>query len=359
MIRTLVLLAALIAFQVPAHAQARYYERAEIEALLAPVALYPDPLLSHVLIAATYPDDVRAAAAWSRANPQLAGEDAVRSADSMPWPESVRALLAFPDLLQRMEESPQWTADLGEAFLAQELQVMEAVQGLRRLALAAGHLQPGGEYLVQQQGQVIAINPARPQAIFVPYYNPYVVYGPWWSNAYRPVFWRPWSARPAVFVSAKLFSRSLDWQRPGSSHAAARRIAVQQAQPVTIHNHVGPAARAGAARPGAQGAQLHREPSRARELEQHQAERRTPGREHRIDSARPVPLVSHAHATRSTTPVAQISPQVQHPVQSRVQVQRPAAVQPPSQLSGTASTAVQGASVQQRGGEYRPHRRHN
>ena len=115
----LVLLAALTAWQLPVQAQARMYNQAELDALIAPVALYPDEVLSNILVASTYPDDVRQAAEWSRANAQLTGEDAVRAAQPMPWHPSVKALVAFPDLLGRMNESPQWVADLGAAFREQ------------------------------------------------------------------------------------------------------------------------------------------------------------------------------------------------------------------------------------------------
>jgi hypothetical protein len=127
----LLLFAALGAITAPAHSQSRIYSQPELDALLAPIALYPDPLLSNILDAATYPDDVRQAAAWLRANPQLTGEQAVRAAEPTPWPPSVKALLAFPDHHAPMDESPQCTADLGGALLIQEPQVMETVQGLR------------------------------------------------------------------------------------------------------------------------------------------------------------------------------------------------------------------------------------
>jgi len=209
----LVLLAALAVWQLPTQAQARPYNQAELDALVAPVALYPDAVLSNILVASTYPDDVRQAAEWSRANAQLAGEDSVRAAEPMQWHPSVKALVAYPDLLARMYDSPQWVADLGTAFREYEPYVMDTVQALRRRAQLNGSLQSNDQYIVQQQGQDIAVYPAQPQVVYVPYYDPYVVYGTWWWPAYRPVFWRPWHPRPAVFVSAAFVSRSVDWHQ--------------------------------------------------------------------------------------------------------------------------------------------------
>ena len=239
----LVLAAALTIWQAPLQAQGRVYSQAELDALLAPVALYPDPVLSNILVAATYPDDLREAAAWSRANSRLTGEDALRAAEPMLWQPSVKALVAFPDLLARMDESPQWTADLGAAFRGQEPYVMDTVQALRRRAEASGYLQNTPQQQVYEQEQAISIYPAQPQVMSVPYYDPYVVYGPWWSP-YRPVFWRPWFAAPVVFVSTNVFVTRVDWRRRHvlqhvnrfQPHVQPIRAAV----PVTIHNHAQP-----------------------------------------------------------------------------------------------------------------------
>lgn len=214
----LLLVAGLALWQLPAQAQPRQYNQAELDALLAPIALYPDSVLSHVLVAATRPEDVRQAATWSRANSHLAGEAAVQAAEPMPWHPSVKALLAFPDLIDRMDDSPQWTADLGTAFLEQEPHVMDTVQGLRRRAQASGTLQSNSQYSVQQNGSSLEVYPAHPGVVYVPYYDPYVVYGAWWWPAYRPVLWRPWHARPAHFGHARFAHthfvvKHVDWQR--------------------------------------------------------------------------------------------------------------------------------------------------
>jgi hypothetical protein len=200
---------AAVAIGAPAHAQ-RVYSQAELDALLAPVALQTDGVLSQVLMAATYPEDVAAAAAFSRANPHLRGDDAVRAAEQEPWDPSVKSLLAFPELLARMDESPQWLRDLGEAFLAQQAQVMDTVQGLRRRAQANGQLVSSGDTAVYQQGEAIVVQP-RAQVVYIPYYDPYIVYGPWWWGPhYRPVVWRPWSPYRVVVVRGFFYSAP-DW----------------------------------------------------------------------------------------------------------------------------------------------------
>ena len=232
------LLAVLAFFQAPVTAQARTFTQPELDALLAPVALYPDALLSDILVAATYPDDIREAAEWSRANPQLTGQHAVRAVEPMPWHPSLKALVAFPDLLARMDESPRWVEDLGEAYLNQEPHVMDTVQALRRRAQAAGTLPADPHYSVQQHGQALAVVPVQPHVAYVPYYNPYVVYGSWWWPSYRPVYWRPWHPRPAVYVSTGFFRGHVDWHRRHvvHHHHHHRHHAVAHPRP-HVHHH--------------------------------------------------------------------------------------------------------------------------
>ena len=206
------ILAALAAVLVvgSAHAQ-RIYNQAELDSMLAPIALQADGVVSQILIAATYPEQVAEAARWSRANPHLSGDAAVRAVQNEPWDPAVKALVAFPDLLARMGESPQWLHDLGEAFLNQEVQVMDTVQALRQRAQAAGHLSSTDQYVVYPQGEAIVVYP-RTHYVYVNYYDPYLVYGPWWWPYYPPVFWRPWAPRP-VFVAHGFFYTKPDWYR--------------------------------------------------------------------------------------------------------------------------------------------------
>lgn len=176
-----------------ASAQAqRSFAPAELEALLAPVALYPDPLLQQILDASLHPQELAAAAQWSRANPQLSGDAALATVQGTAWPPSVKALVAYPEVLQRMQESPQWLHDLGEAYAAYGLGLMDTVQTLRARAQASGYLQSNDEQYVYDQGGQIYVQPVYPNTIYVPYYNPYVVYGGWGWSVYRPPHWRPW-----------------------------------------------------------------------------------------------------------------------------------------------------------------------
>jgi hypothetical protein len=163
----------------------------QLDSLAAPVALYPDALLAQVLMAATYPADVTAAEAWSRANAGMKGDDAVKAVASMSWDPSVQSLVAFPQVLATMASKPDWTTQLGNAFIAQPNDVMDSVQRLRRAAQAAGNLKSSGQQTVVVEQSTIQIQPARPQVVYVPTYNPTVVYGAWPYPAYPPVYVPP------------------------------------------------------------------------------------------------------------------------------------------------------------------------
>jgi len=192
-----------------AHAQ-RAYAPGELEALLAPIALYPDPLLSQVLDASRYPQDVAAAAAWARANPQLSGDAALATVQGTAWAPSVKALSAYPEVLARMAESPQWLHDLGEAYSAYGPTVMATIQDLRARAQASGYLQSNDQQYVAQQGDAIVVQPAYPNVVYVPYYDPYVVWGAGFWTVYRPVFWRPWVVRPHL-VTRVVYPHPVRW----------------------------------------------------------------------------------------------------------------------------------------------------
>jgi hypothetical protein len=168
------------------------FTQQELDQMLAPIALYPDSLLSQILMAATYPIEIVQAARWSRANPNLTGDQAVKAVEQNNWDPSVKSLVAFPQILSMLDEKLDWMERLGEAFLSQQQQVMDTVQDLRSKAQAAGTLKSNEIVRVEPQGQTIIIEQANPQVVYVPYYNPTVVYGPWWWVDYPPVYWSRW-----------------------------------------------------------------------------------------------------------------------------------------------------------------------
>jgi hypothetical protein len=188
------------------------FSQAELDQMLAPIALHPDALLSHILIAATYPLEVVEAARWSRANPQLQGDEAVEAVAGMEWDPSVKALVAFPEILQQMDEELDWTQRLGDAMLYQEAQVMDSIQFLRARADAAGHLASNEYTRVIREEKTIIIEPARTTIVHVPYYDPWVVYGSWWWPAYAPVVWAPprhyYYAYPGFYWSSGVYFSS-------------------------------------------------------------------------------------------------------------------------------------------------------
>jgi Protein of unknown function (DUF3300) len=150
----------------------------QLQALVAPIALYPDALVAQVLGAATFPDQVTAANDWLTQNKSLTGENLMKAVDKQPWDPSVKALTQFASVLDNMAKNLTWTSSLGEAYHNQAADVMAAVQALRAKAKAAGNLQSGSQItVIQQAPQTIVIQPTNPQVIYVPQYNPTVVYG--------------------------------------------------------------------------------------------------------------------------------------------------------------------------------------
>jgi hypothetical protein len=168
------------------------FTQQELDQMLAPIALYPDSLLSQILMASTYPLEVVEAARWSKANSNLKGDQAVQAVAENTWDPSVKSLVAFPQILMMMDEKLNWMERLGDAFLAQQQEVMDTVQSLRQKASDAGNLKSTDQIRVEQQGPSIVVEPANPQVVYVPYYDPMVMYGPWWWPAYPPVYWAPW-----------------------------------------------------------------------------------------------------------------------------------------------------------------------
>ncbi len=178
------------------------FKQEELEQLLAPIALYPDDLVAQILMASTYPLEVVEAARWVKANPNLKGNQLTSALEKQNWDPSVKSLVNFPSVLNMMNDKLDWTQKLGDAFLAQQKDVMSTVQKLRAKAQASGNLKTTKEQKVVVQDQVIVIQPADPQVIYVPTYNPTVVYGAWPYPAYPPYYYYP----PGYVAGAAAFS---------------------------------------------------------------------------------------------------------------------------------------------------------
>jgi hypothetical protein len=180
----------------PAATPAPVFKKEQIDQFMAPIALYPDALLSQMLMASTYPSDVADAAAWSKANPKATGDAAVKQVANQSWDPSVQSLVAFPPVIAQMGAHPDWVRNVGDAFLAQPDDVMNSVQRLRAQAQKAGNLKSTEQQkvIVQQSAPtttIIQIEPADPQVVYVPSYNPTVVYGTWAYPAYPPPYYPP------------------------------------------------------------------------------------------------------------------------------------------------------------------------
>lgn len=177
------------------------FSQAQIQQMVAPIALYPDPLLTQILMASTYPLEVVEAARWSQDNPGVTGAALETAMQTQSWDPSIKALAAVPQTLEMMSDKLDWTQQLGDAFLAQQQDVLAAVQTLRAEAQAAGNLQstaqqtvttvppPAGSNVVGPPP--IVIQPVNPDVYYVPVYNPGVVYGGWNYPAYQPFYWSP------------------------------------------------------------------------------------------------------------------------------------------------------------------------
>jgi len=165
----------------------------QLTQMVAPIALYPDELLSQILMASTYPLEVVQASRWVKQNKGLKEDALAEALEKLPWDPSVKSLVNFPQVLDMMNEKLDWTATLGDAFLSQPKEVMSMVQKLRAKAETEGNLKTTAEQkvVVEKETQTIIIQPASPQVVYVPVYNPTVVYGAWPYPYYPPYYYYP------------------------------------------------------------------------------------------------------------------------------------------------------------------------
>jgi hypothetical protein len=167
------------------------FKQEELDQLLAPIALYPDSLLSQVLMASTYPLEVVQADRWAGQNNDLKGDALAAALEKQTWDPSVKSLVNFPQVLTMMSEKLDWTQKLGDAFLSQQKDVMGTVQKLRNKAQEQGNLKTTEEQVVKVEKEIIIVESASPQVVYVPTYNPVVVYGTWPYPAYPPYYYYP------------------------------------------------------------------------------------------------------------------------------------------------------------------------
>jgi hypothetical protein len=172
----------------------------ELQRLVAPIALYPDSLVAQILAASTFPEQVVEADRWVQANPDLKGDALGKAVDQQPWDPSVKALAAFPAVLGNMDKNLSWTSSLGDAYYNQQPDVMDAVQLMRRKAQGAGALKTTPQEVVKSEGQNIDIEPADPDVVYVPAYDPWSVYG------YPIVGWPGWYPYPGIWFGGPYLS---------------------------------------------------------------------------------------------------------------------------------------------------------
>ena len=201
--------------------QEQHLDAGRLYQLVAPIALYPDPLLAQVLMASTYPLEVVQADRFTRANKNLKGDKLKEALAKRDWDASVKELVSTPTVLAMMSNKLDWTEKLGDAVLAQQADVMDAIQRLRTKSQSNGKLETTEQQTVtvtQEAGQqVIKIEPASPDVVYVPYYDPAVVYGEWPYPEYPPYYYPP----PADYVVGGAIATGLAW---GVAYAIGREI---------------------------------------------------------------------------------------------------------------------------------------
>ena len=195
----------------PAQTADTVFTRAEIEPLVKPIALYPDPLLAQLLPASAYPLDIVQAARWMERNKAAVEKADFTAADAMTWDASVKALMRFPDLIKQMNENIDWTSDLGDAFVNQPTDIAAVIQDLRARAAKGGALKSTAQqkvvYKTEGPGEVIYIEPAEPEMIYVPSYDPSVVYEPIGSVLPATLL----TFGTAIAVGAMIYNNPWNW----------------------------------------------------------------------------------------------------------------------------------------------------
>lgn len=213
----------------------------ELDQLLAPIALYPDSLVAQILMASTYPLEIVHADRFAKQNKNLKGDALTKALETQTWDPSVKSLVNFPQVLAMMSEKLDMTQKLGDAFLADQKAVMSTIQNLRAKAQAAGHLKTTKEQTVIVEQKIIKIEPANPQVVYVPVYNPTIVYGPWWYPAYPPYYYYPpgYVVTPAPYAFVAGVALGVAWGYAwGNTNWNGGSVNINNSQNININNNI-------------------------------------------------------------------------------------------------------------------------
>ena len=202
--------------------ETKQYSKAKLAQMLAPIALYPDSLLTHILISSTYPIEVIEAYRWLEKNDGLNAKQIAKLTEDFEWDASVKALVPFERILSRLSEDLSWMQQLGDAFLQDETRVLESIQALREQARLAGNLEKMENVDVSYEDNNIIIEPIRKEIVYVPYYDTRRVYGNWHWSSYPPVYWtphtrvylnhhNPFSWHSGIHISFNYFFSAFHW----------------------------------------------------------------------------------------------------------------------------------------------------
>jgi len=212
----------LVSFTITAEQETQQFSDAELAQMLAPIALYPDSLLTHILIASTYPIEIIEAHRWLKKNDNLNTDKKSQLLKSFDWDASVKALIPFDRVLSRLSADLSWTQALGDAFLQDESRLLLSIQTLRKQAKLAGSLNKMDNMDIRYEDSNILILPRKKEVVYVPYYDSRMVYGSWFWTAYPPVYWhsnrradvshyRPFHWNAGVHITFNYFFSAFHW----------------------------------------------------------------------------------------------------------------------------------------------------
>ena len=211
---------------------------ADLQQLVAPIALYPDELVAEVLAASTYPTQIVQADRWLEEHSNLQGEQLAAAVDQQMWDPSVKALTEFPSVVSNMDKNLSWTTSLGEAYMTDQQDVLDAVQVMRKRAEDAGNLQTTPQQRVTTEGSTIIIEPAVADTCYVPVYDPWIVYGAP-LPVYPGYFYDPWYGGPYIAFGRGVhvgFFGGFGWGWPAWGFNWGRRVVVFNRAPFVSHS---------------------------------------------------------------------------------------------------------------------------